>query len=1160
MELPMSSPRNNARPAERRVVRSILAGTFLVVALLVAIGWMSLSNMWTMDAAEQALVRQGSEQLIEISQIEVSFEQLRVASRDMLANNTAEGDARFLAQVRALSADVRDSNTLFGKRTDLSPEVRAAQQRVSLALHAYFIHLDRLVQLELDDRETDGWEVLHSDKYGAEIDEVDAALNDLKVRQVERLFRTAEENRTIARASLIRVGTAAALAILASILGGFWFLRSARQTVRARTLLQESEKRFRLISNATSDVMWDWDLSTNVLWWNENFQKIFGYRANEVQHDIRAWTQRIHPDDFQRVEHGIHAAIGSGAPSWSDEYRFRRRDDSYASILDRGEVLRDDSGTPVRMVGIMLDITERKRAESELAESEQRYRLLFDSNPHPMWVFDSDTLRFLGVNDAAVAHYGYSRDEFLAMTLLDIRAAAEIPRLLNNLCTEAPSPLPCVWKHRRKDGSYIDVDVASHAFEFKGRPAELILATDVTATLKAQSELREAKLAAESANRAKSEFLANMSHEIRTPMNGIVGMTELLLDMDLTPDQLECLGMVRSSADSLLSLINDILDFSKIEAGRLDFENIEFDLRDSLDDALRTVGWRADQKGLEVVCEIAPDVPLSLVGDPTRLRQVVLNLLGNAIKFTEHGEVTLQCALDSQTSADALLHLRVTDSGIGIPQEQQAAVFSAFTQADSSMTRKYGGTGLGLTISARLVEMMGGRIWLESEPGKGSTFHFTAQVAIGTKRARGASAPVNLVDMPVLVVDDNATNRRILHDTLSHWHMRSTEVASGLGALALLARSVSSPNHFPLILVDAQMPEIDGFTLIQRIKQMPEFDSSTIMMLSSAGLRGDAARCRELGVAAYLTKPVKQRELLAAILTVLGDKKGREPLTTKHTLREQSRPLRVLLAEDNLVNQRVASRMLARQGHAVTIACNGREALALLEQQPFDVVLMDVQMPLMDGFEATASIRRNEQATGKHIPIVALTAHAMKGDQERCLAAGMDRYLSKPVQAKELQETIAALVPENVAQDPVAGNTSGPKGIPSNAATAAPTLSRLGVDRAALDRTLDGDAGLLKELVEIMAVESPRHLARISAAIAAQDAKALRDSAHALKGAVANFCCASAVDAALRLELMGRDARLTDADIAFTELRGELAALLRELESMVEPAKLATGD
>jgi PAS domain S-box-containing protein len=785
---------------------------------------------------------------------------------------------------------------------------------------------------------------------------------------------------------------------------------------RAAEALQRSEERFQLIADATNDVIWDHNLLTNSVWRNKNYSKLLGRPERMSVEEGESWTSRLRPEDLERITGSMLKTIEQGGSNWSCEYQLRRDDGSYLEILDRGYVIRDSAGMAVRVVGAMMDITERKLAEAELMS---------------------------------------------------------------------------------------------------------------------------AKEAAEAASRAKSEFLANMSHEIRTPMNGIIGMTELALETELSSEQREYMEAVSQSGTALLAVINDILDFSKIEARKLDLDMVEFDLQQVVEEALRTVAMGAHKKGLELACDIDSDIPASLVGDPGRLRQVILNLLNNAIKFTEVGEVVIQVRGIEKKERQARLEFAVWDTGIGIPKEKQALIFEAFSQADGSTTRKYGGTGLGLPISVTLIEMMGGNLQLESEPGKGSRFYFTASFELGSASAPVFEPAIELKDHRVLIVDDNGTNRRILHDMLSRWEMQPQAAPDGVAAMAMLQAACAAARPFHLVLTDGNMPGIDGFDLAIRIQQDPGVAQTSILMLTSDRQQGDGKRCRELGIGAYLIKPVRQIELRDAIVRALKPKPALSDVPKAVEASETRRNLRILLAEDNAVNLKLASRTLENRGHNVTVAHNGREVLAAVARENFDVVLMDVQMPEIDGFEATSELRKRELVSGGHTPIVAMTAHAMKGDRERCLSAGMDEYISKPIRPAELFAAI-----EKVTFLALRNREWEEQVVPW-----ADVLERTG-----------GDRGFLVELISLFFEQKVQLLREIESAVNDRDGNALEHVAHALRGAIGNFSSQDAYKAALHLESLARDGMLSGLDQPLADLKRGLHSLEQELTRWKDAAVTAQMD
>lgn len=917
--------------------------------------------------------------------------------------------------------------------------------------------------------------------------------------------------------------------------------RDITERKRAEQALRESKERYRDMIENARDIIYTHDLKGRLVSVNRRGREITGYSREESSR--MNFRDIIAPEYLEKTLRMV-AAKKAGGGEQTYDIEIIAKDGRRVALEINSRPLYEN-GSVVGIQGIARDITERKRAEEVIRESEERYRLLFENNPLPAWVYDLETLYFLTVNQAAVQHYGYSHEEFLAMTIKDICPPEDIDALLEKVSdAKADTDHAGVWRHRKKGGEIIYVDITSHQMIFNGRRAELVLANDITERKRIEAELKEARDAALESAKLKSEFLANMSHEIRTPMNGILGMTELALDTQLTPKQREYLNLVKLSAESLLSVINDILDFSKIEAGRLELDPVEFDLQESVGDTIKPLAMRAHQKGLELTYYVTPDVPDLLFGDSNRLRQILVNLVGNAIKFTERGEVCVLVEKESETEEEVCLHFSVRDTGIGIPPEKQRVIFEAFAQADGSTTRKYGGTGLGLSITSQLIALMRGRIWVESpapsreteETGPGSVFHFTVRLGLqkGSQSWPEATDLIAAHGLRTLVVDDNFTNRRILEEVLANWGMMPSVVDGGRSALVEMKRAAAAKEPFTLVLLDAHMPEIDGFTVAEQIKSTPELAGATIMMLSSADQTIHASRCRELGLAGYLTKPVKLSELRTAIADALGQEPARQSQahnqTEEHPPAYSGSPLRVLLVEDNLINQRLAMSLLEKRGHLVEMAANGRQALDALETNSFDLVLMDVQMPEMNGFEATAEIRRRESETGRHLPVIAMTAHAMKGDRERCLAAGMDGYVSKPIRAAELFNAIESLVSI------------------SEAHTGKLKPAETEFDCSALLGRAEGDMELVRELVRIFLESSPQLLSEIREAVTRGDGKRLECAAHSLKAALGYFPQGSgAAEVASRLEMMGAGDDFCGAREAFPEVERQIKFLTQVL-------------
>jgi PAS domain S-box-containing protein len=827
------------------------------------------------------------------------------------------------------------------------------------------------------------------------------------------------------------------------------------------------------------------------------------------------------------------------------------------------------------VIGIDRDITERKRVEAELLREKQFLEAMIQNSPAAIVVLDNQQ-NIVSCNPEFERLYGYTSSEAVGKNLdLLITTPETISEAMNYTQQAMTGLVHGFGRRRRKDGSFASVEIFGVPIVVsEEKIGALAIYHDIT-------ELDRARQEAEEANRAKSEFLANMSHEIRTPMNGVMGMLELALETQLTPEQRDYLETSLHSAEALLAILNDILDFSKIESGRLELEKINFNLRNTVEDVAYTLAARAQSKGLEMACLIHPDISADLRGDPGRLRQILVNLVGNAIKFTHQGEIVIQAEPLKETESHALVHFSVQDTGIGILPERKSAVFDRFTQADGSTTRKYGGTGLGLTISKQLVEAMRGKIGVDSTPGVGSTFWFDLTFEKQPREKRGTaplslSGPVNLSAARILVVDDNQTNRFILTKNVEAMGCRVDAVSSGAKALESLrnAHRVGDPYH--VVLLDMQMPGMDGEQTARAIKSDPAVKDVKIIILTSMGHRGDAARMESLGCSGYLLKPVKQQMLFDATMAVLGREKEESPaLITRHLLAEQRRfGLRLLLAEDNPINQKLAVTVLQKAGYSVDTVDNGSDAISKAKDNPYNAILMDVQMPGTDGFEATHQIRKWEKERGGHIPIIAMTAHAMQGDRERCLEAGMDDYVTKPIQptvlisalnrwiqmdeSKKEQEEVQdySSQPDTFSidfDDGMFGEFASESTVdrtPLSERVAPFSVDSLPVDLPSAIARFDDDREFVMGIIRDYRTQLPERLKEIHQFLHADDASSLCRIAHNLKGVSLNISAGPIAQAALNIEQSASRDDLKGAADHVTQLELEVARFQEFVSNM----------
>ena len=921
--------------------------------------------------------------------------------------------------------------------------------------------------------------------------------------------------------------------------GQFVLYQDISERLKAQRALRASEEMFRTLTSAAPIGIFRTDGDGRALYLNEKWLEMAGLTAEEAI-DM-GWAQALDPSDSDRIVNGWLVAAHRGE-EYRGSFRFRNRDGKTVWVEAFARPVAGPGDPSGGYVGVVQDVTERVKRDIELKRSEERFRTLSAVAPVGIVLIDEEG-NFSYVNDQYLRMTGLTHEEAMAnawRTAIHPDDLESVQRTRDESITHRLD-YTMNYRYLRKDKSVVWAHSVARGFQQKedSRRGYVVVIQDVTERHSAEQRMRGAKEAAEAANRAKSEFLANMSHEIRTPMNGILGMTELALDTELHPEQREYLDMVKSSAESLLGIINDILDFSKIEAGKMELEETAFSLEDCIEEALGPLTLRAMKKGLDLTWTTEGKIPGALKGDPTRLRQVLINLVGNAIKFTKQGEVNLRAIRLEGDTRKAAIRFVVSDTGIGIPPEKHQQIFEAFSQADTSTTREYGGTGLGLSISGRLVRLMGGHIELESTLGKGSKFLFTVPFDVASEESKVFHA-ADLHGKSVLVIDDNETNRHLLEKLLARWGMKPVLASGGAEGIEAYQQSVSENATYPLVLLDVNMPLMDGYQVAAKLRELAPAEETAIIVLSSS-LISTHVTADQLQIARKLSKPIRRMELHDAIAAVLESAREHKQQAVMGC-DESGRELNLLLVEDNLVNQRLALKLLEKLGHRVQVAVNGREAVDMAANGNFDLILMDVQMPVMGGLEATQKIRAYESAAGKHTPILAMTAHAMKGDEEKCLEAGMDGYLSKPIQFDLMKSEINRLAKTH---DSDAGQKA-PKGEPMS--------SQGAINQSELMARIDNDSELLRELVDIFREDFPRYVENLRCAVREEDMQRTAEAAHSLKGMLANFAATAAAQAAAEIEQIARRGEQAALDSAMVNFDSATSGLLAEIKEMLAGA------